>query len=218
MSTPSSATIGRIAIITGIVAIVGLIFIALFYALIESGGGLFGTLNDLCVASGGILSGVLVWVLYPMHRSYAPRASRFALASGLIGACLAPFGSGLVIFNITGWFMAGLVTTFGYALIGLWLLELNYSALRWLEFPRGLAQVGVVAGGVMVIGILAGPGIFAHTDAIESAQWFVLVALYAGGLGWKILYTIWCMWLGRLLLSNSVVLQVAATTEQSAAR
>ncbi len=60
MNTSSSATIGRIAIITAVVAIVGLIFIALFYGLIDSGGGPFGTLDDLCVAIGGILSGVLV--------------------------------------------------------------------------------------------------------------------------------------------------------------
>ncbi len=217
MNTSSSATIGRIAIITAVVAIVGLIFIALFYGLIDSGGGPFGTLNDLCVAIGGILSGVLVWMLYPMHRSYTPRASWFALASGLIGACLAPFGSSLVIFNITGWFLAGLVTTFGYALIGLWLLGLNNSALRWPAFPRGLAQFGIVAGGVMVIGILAAPGILARTDAMESAQWFVLAALFIGGLGWNILYTIWCIRLGRRLLSKRLELQVATTAEHSTA-
>jgi len=218
MNTSSSTTIGWIAIITGIVAIVGLIFIALFYALIESGGDSFGTLNDLCVALGGILSGILVWRLYPIHRSHAPRASHFALGSGMVGACLAPFGSGLVIFNITGWLLAGLVTTFGYALIGLWLLGLNYSARRWLAFPQRLAQFGILAGGVMASGILAGPGILARTDAMESSQWFVLTALYVGGLGWNILYTIWCIWLGHLLLSKRLELHVATIAEQSAAR
>jgi len=209
---------GWIASITGIVAIVGLIFIALFYALIESGGSPFGTLNDLCVALGGILSGILVWMLYPLHRSRAPRASHFALAGGLVGAWLAPLGSSLVIFNITDWLLAGLVTTFGCALIGLWLWGLNYSARRWRAFPRQLAQFGIIAGGVMASGILAGPGILTRTDAIESAQWFVLTALYVGGLGWNILYTIWCIWLGHLLLSKSLELHFATIAEQSAVR
>jgi hypothetical protein len=216
MSTSSSSTIGRIAITTAIVALIGLVFIALFYALIDSIGGPFGTLNDVCVALGGILSGALAWMMYPFHRTYAPRASRLALASGLTGACLAAIGSGLVIFNITGWFLAGLVTTFGYALIGLWLLALNCSTLQWPAFPRHLAQFGIVAGGVMTIGLLAGPGIATRTDAMDSAQWFALTALNLGGLGCNILYTIWCIWLGRLLVSNRLVLQVAIAVRGSA--
>ncbi|MGB3714815.1 MAG: hypothetical protein WA996_10335 [Candidatus Promineifilaceae bacterium] len=210
MKTSSSTTIGRIAIALAVVAVLGLVFIALFYALFEGSGGPFGTLNDICVALGGILSGGLVWGLYSNHRTYAPRMSRFALGSGLVGACLVPIGSGLAIFNITGWFLAGLVTTFGYALIGLWLLGLNYSARGWPGFPHRLALIGIVAGGVMVIGILSGPGIVARIDAADSAQWFVLAALYVGGLGWNILYTIWCIWLGRLSLSKRLALQLSA--------
>jgi hypothetical protein len=83
-------------------------------------------------------------------------------------------------------------------------LELNYSALRRLALPQQLAQFGVIAGGIASVGILAGPGIIARTDAIESAQWFVLAGLYVGGLGWNILYAIWCIWLGRLFLSNNL--------------
>src|SRR3990172_2413785 len=203
VNSHSATATGRLAIALAVVAVLGLAFIALFYSV----GGPFGTLNDLCVALGGILSGGLGWMLYPMHRSYAPRLSRFALGSGLVGACLAPIGSGLAIFDVTGWFLAGLITTFGYALIGLWLVAFNYSALRWPAFPRRLAQFGIVAGGIATVGIGAVPGIVARTDAMESAQWLVLKALYLGGLGWNILYTIWCIWLGRLLLSNRVVLQ-----------
>lgn len=207
MSTFLLSSIGRIAIAIAVVAFFGLVFIALFYSIGEP----FGTLNDVCVALGGILSGGLAWMLYPTHRSYAPRVSRFALAAALVGACLAAVGSGLVIFRVTGWLLAGLVTTFGYALIGLWLLGLSYSALRWLAFPRRLAQFGIVAGGVTAIGVLAGPGILAGTDAIGSAQWFVFASMFLGGLGWNILYAIWCVWLGRLLLSQRLDLKVATT-------
>ncbi|MEO8194604.1 MAG: hypothetical protein ABI681_12205 [Gemmatimonadales bacterium] len=198
--------IGRLAITIAVVALIGLVFIALFFSV----GGPFGTLNDVCVALTAMLSGGLVRVLYPTHRSYAPRLSRVALGTGLVGACLAAVGSGLVIFNVTGWFLAGLVTTFGYALIGLWLLGFNYSALRRLAFPRRLALFGIAAGGITAIGVLAGPGILARTDAMDSAQWFVSASMYAGGLGWNILYAIWCMWLGRLLLSNRLDLHPQA--------
>lgn len=205
MSTFSSSSIGRIAIAIAVVELIGLVFITLFYSI----GGLFGPLNDLCVGLGGILSGGLAWMLYPMHRSHAPRLSRFTLGAALIGACIAPVGSGLVILRVTGWFFAGLVTTFGYSLIGLWLLALSYSALRWRAFPRRLAQLGIIAGAITAIGLLASPGILVGTDAINSAQWFVLASMFLGGLGWAILYTIWCMWLGRLLASQRLDLQGA---------
>ncbi|HLO14376.1 MAG TPA: hypothetical protein VK206_06085 [Anaerolineales bacterium] len=194
-----STASGYVALTIGVIAIVGLVFIILFY----STGGPFGTLNDLCVAVGGILSGILVGLLYPMYGAYAPRFSRIALVLGLIGALLAPIGSALVVFDITGWFLAGLVTTFGYALIGLWLLGFSYAARRDTAFPRRLAQFGVVAGAFTVIGLLAGPGILSRTDAIETAEWFVLAGLFLGGLGWNLLYTIWCIWLSRFLLSKT---------------
>ncbi len=213
MKNASLTTIGRNAIALAVVAVLGLVSIILFYALFGGSGGPFGTLNDICVALGGILSGGLVWRLYPLHRQHAPRLSRLALGSGLLGACLVPIGSSFAIFNVTGWFLAGLVTTFGYALIGLWLLTWNYSARRLPPFPHRLALLGILAGGVTGVGLLAITGIIARTDAPDAAQWYVSTALYVGGLGWNILYTIWCIWLGRLLLSNRLVLQLSTTVE-----
>jgi len=207
VKTSSSTATGLIAIALAVVALIGLVFITLFYAR----GNPFGTLNDICVALGGILSGALASSLYSIHRTHDPRMSRFALGSGLLGACLAPIGSALVIFGVTGWFLAGLVTTVAYALIGLWLLALNSSARRWIAFPHRLARFGIVAGGVMAIGLLAVPGILTRSDAIESAPWFAVAALVIGGLGWNILYAIWCVWLGRLSLSNRLLLQASTS-------
>lgn len=212
MKSSSDTTIGRIALALAVVAVIGLASITLFYVLFAGSGGPFGTLNDICVALGGLLSGALVWQLYPLHRQSAPLPSRFALASGLLGACLAPLGSAMAIFDVTGWFLAGLVTTFGYALIGLWLLGISYSARGWPAFPWRLALFGMAAGGIAAFGILAGPGIVARTDATDAAPWFVFAALYLGGLGWNILYTIWCFWLGRSLLSKRFALHLSTAT------
>ncbi len=194
----ASRRIGRLATAFGVVAILGLICIALFAAI----GGPFGTLNDICVGLGGVLSGGLAWMLYPTIRAPAPRLSRFALGTSWVGAALCVVGSGLVIANATGWFLAGLVTTFGYSLIGLWLLATNLSAVRTSALPRRLARFGIVAGVVTASGLLAAPGILDRTDVIGAAPWFVVAALYVGGLGWNILYAIWCLWLGRLKLSH----------------
>ena len=194
-----------------IVAIVGLIFITLFYSLRGGVGDIFGAYNDICVGLGGILSGGLALITFPIHRAHTPHASWFALLWGCMGAIVAPIGSGLVYFGYTGWFLAALVTTFGYALIGIWFLILNYSALRWISFPRSLARFGIVTGWVMIVGILAGPGILARIDYVDTTQWHTLIPLIVGGMGWNLLYTLWCIWLGRLLLSKRLILQVEKT-------
>jgi hypothetical protein len=211
LKTSASSIIGFVSISIAVVAVIGLVFITLFYSLSDGVGDPFGAYNDICVGLGGLLSGVLALMIFPIHRAYAPRASWLALLCGCTGAIVAPLGSALVYLSYTGWFLAGLVTTFGYALIGIWVLTFNYSTLRWISFPRSLAKFGSVTGWVMIVGILAGPGILARIDYMDAAQWYVLAALFIGGMGWNLLYTIWCIWLGRLLLSKKLILQVEKT-------
>jgi hypothetical protein len=62
---------------------------------------------------------------------------------------------------------------FGYALIGLWLSGLNYSALRNSSWPRRLVQCGLVIGIFMTVGLLTSPGILGGVDAMDSAPWHV---------------------------------------------
>ncbi len=98
----------------------------------------------------------------------------------------------------------GLVSTFGYALIGLWLLGLNYVGPRIDIWPRPLTRLGLVAGFVMSMGLLAGAGIPGRIDALESAAWFVSAGM-VNWLGTYLLYPVWCIWLGpgQLALSGS---------------
>jgi hypothetical protein len=193
-NNPPSRTLGWVAIAVGGVILVGVVSLALFFTI----GSFFGTFNDLCIASGAILSALLAWTLYPAHRAYSPRLSQFLLAAALVGALVASIGSAFVIFDITGYFLAGLMNFFGYALVGLWLLGLNYSAQRTNGWPRRLVQFGLVSGACMAIGLLTGPGIVGRIDDPDLAPWFVYVAPVAS-LGWLLLYPIWSIWLGRLL-------------------
>lgn len=177
--------------LTGLVSI-GLMVIA---------GGVFGPLNDLCNAVGAALSAVLAWRLHPWHRAGSPRQAGVALAAASAGAPVAVAGSVLVLTGRTGWYLAGLYTTGGYAAIGIWLLALNLSALRRGAWPRQTAWLGVVTGILMLAGFLAVPGILNGVDSPEDAPLMVNAGL-GGALGWLVLYPIWSLSLSRALLAR----------------
>jgi len=117
-----SRTLGWLAIAIGGVTLIGIVSLILFFTF----GSFFGTLNDLCIAFEAILSALLAWILYPAYRALSTRLSQFLLTAALVGALVVSIGAAFVIFDITGWFLAGLMNFFGYALVGLWLLGLNY--------------------------------------------------------------------------------------------
>ena len=191
----SSMTIGWVAIATGIAGLLGLAFIILFFTV----GQPFGTLNDICIGLAAILSAVLAWMLYPGHHAQSPLLSQVALVVALLGALVVVVGSGLVISGVTGWFLAGLYMAAGNALIGLWLLGLNYSALHGNPWSHSLVILGLVSGVILALGLVAIPGIFSGIDSQESASWIVNIG-QAGALGWLVLYPIWCVLVGRAVL------------------
>jgi protein-S-isoprenylcysteine O-methyltransferase Ste14 len=84
--------------------------------------------------------------------------------------------------------------------MGLWLVGLNLSAQQANSWPQSLVIAGIVIGVIMALGLVAVPGIFSGIDAWDSAPWYVsYVGVAASGLGWLILYPIWCILLGRML-------------------
>ena len=200
-----SRNLGWLAIAVGGVILLGDVSLILFFTI----GSFFGTFNDLCVAFAAILSGLLAWMLYPAHHAYSPRLSQLLLSAALVGALVASIGSAFVIFDVTGYFLAGLMNFFGYGLVGLWLLGLNYSAQRRNGWLRRLVQFGLVSGASMSVGLLTGPGIVGRIDNPELAPWFVYVAPVAS-LGWLLLYPIWSFWLGRLILMNRLTVRLAS--------
>ena len=198
-------TIGWLAMAIAGVTLLGIVSLILFFTV----GGGFGTLNDMCNGAEAMLSAALALSLYPWLRSHARRLSGFALIAGLVGVLIAAIGSVLIIFDFTGWYLAGLYTMFGYALVGVWLFGLNVAALRSFSRPRRLAQLGMLTGVCMAIGFLAGPGILGGMDDTDAAPWFVNLGLL-GSLGWMFLYPFWCIWLGRLLVSQTMTMEVAS--------
>jgi len=192
----SSSLIGWVAIATGVVGIFSLIFIILFFTV----GQPFGTLNDICIGLTGIMSGVLAWMLYAEHHAQAPLMSQVTLGLAIIGALVVALGSILVIFGIKGWYLAGLYMSVGNALIGLWLLAMNYAVQQNNPWSHGLVVFGLIIGIIMALGLVAIPGIFQGIDSWESASWYINYIGLPGGIGYLILYPIWCILLGRIIL------------------
>ena len=89
----------------------------------------------------------------------------------------------------------------GNALLGLWLLALTYSVRGSFAWPDGLLILGLVAGAVMVLGLLTLPGVLSGAEAWEAAPWFVNLG-QGGAFGWLVLYPLWSIWLGRELLAR----------------
>jgi len=191
----STTTTGWIAIATGISAILAVILLALMYTVNPS----FGRINDIFNSLIGILSVILAWMLYAEHHVKSPLMSQIALALAVVGAIFTIIGSILIIFGFTDFVLAGWYSGIGYALIGIWLAAFCYAFLSGDALPHNLVIFGIIAGAFMAFGLFGIPGIFAGIDSMESMPGFLYVAFF-GWLGTYILYPIWTIWLGIILL------------------
>jgi hypothetical protein len=197
-SLVDSSMVGWVAIATGIIGFLAFIFIILLFTV----GQPFGTLNDICIGLTAISSVVLVWVLYPAHHAQSPLLSQVVLVIAMIGALLVMVGSVLALTGVRGWFLSGLYMAAGNALIGLWLLGLNYSALRGSPFPQSLVIFGLISGVILALGLVTIPGIFRGIDTQEYELTLVNSIWWISSLGYLALYPIWCILLGRIFLAK----------------
>lgn len=196
-----TASLGWIATAAGIAGLLGLIFIILFFAI----GQPFGTLNDICIALSAVLSAGLAWKTYSIYHAHSPLLSLAGLILACLGAVIVVAGTVLVVSGKAGWFLAGLYMAAGNALIGLWLLGLCYAALKGSPWPHWLVILGLVSGGIMTFGLATIPGILKGLDSMKSAPWFVSYIGQMGALGYLMLYPIWCVLAGRVLLLKLIV-------------
>ena len=193
----SPSTIGWMAITIGVSAILAVIFLILMYTV----NGRFGTVNDVLNSVIGILSVVIVWMLFAEFHARSPMLSQITLVLAVIGAIFTIIGSVLIIFGYTDFVLAGWYTGVGNALIGVWLATLCYSMLSSETLPHNLIVYGVVVGSFMTFGLLGIPGILARVDTFQSLPWY-LGTSYLGFLGTYVLYPIWTIWLGRILITR----------------
>lgn len=193
----STSTIGGVALGTGILVILAVLLLILMFTLSIS----FGAVNDVLNGIFGISSAVLGWMLYAEHRAKSPLISHIALALAIVGAIVSIVGSVLILYGFTGFFLAGLYSGLGNALIGLWLVAFCYSMQRNDALHHSLILFGFFVGAFMALGLIGIPGILARIDSMAFMPWYLYVALF-GWLGTYVLYPIWTIWLGRNLLSK----------------
>ena len=192
-SVGHSGVVRRVAMAVATVDLLGVVCLIVFFVV----GDPFGIINDVANAVVGALSGVLAW-LSPAIRP--PGWRRLAVAAAVVGAVVMVIGSVLVIFDVTGYFLAGLVSAVGAAFIGCWVLIANVFPPYAGELPRGVRVTGLAAGVVMLVGLLAVPGVLAGVDDQDASPWYV-VGAQLSWLGTYLLYPIWCF---RLAVSRRI--------------
>jgi hypothetical protein len=195
---------GRLALAIGVTAVGSVACFATFFAV----GGPFGTINDIGNAATGVLSAGLAWRL---RRQIPGRAGSVAVGAAVAGAGLTVAGSTLVVSGTTGWFLAGLVSSVGFAGIGAWLVVLNKSDAIESVLPRRLRSLGIAAGALMALGIAAAPGIVLRLDDAGTAPaWVWIEAL--GWLGAFVAYPAWAIWLASETRSDRQAIAVPDRT------
>jgi hypothetical protein len=182
---------GGIAVLVGAVALISVASLAAFFAV----GGPFGAINDWTIGVFGFLTGLLAVALGRPDGTTRTPPGIVSIGFAVIGAAIVVVGSSLVISDTTGFLLAGLVESLGFALIGVWLIVFNRSIEGETRWPRRLPGLGIVAGLVMAIGFVVVPGIATGLDDMDSAPPWV----WLGFLGWVgifFLYPVWSIWLG----------------------
>jgi hypothetical protein len=138
----------------------------------------WGTLND----AGNVLLALLCGVFaVRLHRA----TSVVATIVAVLGTAVCLVGSYLVMTDTTGYFLAGLVTAVGFALIGCWLVVLGWTG----GVPAPV--LARLAGATMALGLVTLPGIVTGLDDLDSAPWWILVAETIGWLATSLLLPWW---------------------------
>jgi hypothetical protein len=181
----ANRSLARLAVTAGIVAIAADVSFGIFSAVGEP----FGSINDIGDAAFGILAGWIAW-------SMRDRAGQLWATVALVGAAISVVGSWLVISGTTGWLMAGFVSGVGFALIG---PSVVTSSRRMVDarWPRRLAQLGMLTGALMVLGIISLGPVALRYDNPDTAPGWAWIG-FVGWMGAFVLYPIWAIWLGRV--------------------
>ncbi len=166
--------------------------LAMFFA----AGRPFGTLNDFGNALIGVGSAGLAWTL---TRRDGSRHLRRTVPVAAGGAALTVVGSALVVSGRTGFLFAGLVSSAGFALIGVWLLDFNSTSASDGAVSQRLSRLGIAAGGLMAIGLAGVPGIVLRFDDMTAAPGWIWISSVSW-IGTYLAYPMWAIWLGRSLV------------------
>ena len=201
----SSKQTGWLALLVGVAGVLAVITLALFFiGLFQNMRSLssMGSLNDKVNILAGILGAILASVLHPTLQRLTPRLSLLVLICAWFGAIAITYGSWLILTGNGDLELSTYYFFFGNGLIGTWLWVLNRKPRQKAEavMPPSLTRLGLIAGSFMMIGLLGLYGILLGLDGDDYSPLIMVAGISFLGTG--ILYPIWCLLLGRWILSN----------------
>jgi hypothetical protein len=199
MDTGRDRSVAGVAVANGVVTFISVASLALFFAV----GKPFGAINDWTIGLVGVLSGLLAAMIRSRGVAGSPGPGVVSTGVAVVGAAIVVAGSALVISQTTGFLLAGLVESLGFALIGLWLIVLNWSTGSVSGWSRQLRNLGLAAGIVMALGIIVTPGIAMGVDNADTAPGWIWLG-FVGWLGIFFLYPVWSIWFGNALRRGRV--------------
>lgn len=200
----SSKTTGWLGLTTGITSIIGATLLFIFltgYFSNQYQMQKYGTYSDIAGIFPPIFSTILATTLYFAQRSSPPKPGFLHLAGVWTGTALILYAAWLIVSGSGGLVKQGAYHSFGYGLIGLWLLSLNSNAGKKEILPALLVRLGLVSSSFMLVGLLGLYGIVLNLDG-DAPTTFLAVTGGISFIGQGILYPIWSILLGRWILSN----------------
>jgi hypothetical protein len=199
MDTGRDRSVAGVAVATGVVALISVASLALLYTV----GKPFGAINDWTVGVVGLLSGLLAAMIRSRGVAGSPGPGTVSTGVAAIGAVIVAAGAALVISKTTGFVLAGLVESLGFALIGLWLIVLNRSMGSAAGSPGRLRSLGLAAGIIMALGFVVTPGIAMGLDDANTAPGWIWIG-FVGWVGIFFLYPVWSIWFGNALRRGGI--------------
>ncbi len=181
---------GWSAIASGILTILGLVTLILFF----SRGQPWGTINDIISVILALSMLPVLLVLYSLHQLDAPGVSLVTLVVGILAMLVAMLFQIGLIFKVITFAQTSIVVPAAFGLLGIALMVFSYRAYASGTLPPGLVVLGIVAGAGYVLTI---------AGFLLGGEQHPLTGL--GGLTAVISYPIWAVWFSRLLLSGRVL-------------
>jgi len=204
---------GLLAISIGVDILIGVLLYVLSFQIFNRTPLL--TIGTFLILMGALLNPALVWMFHHNFHGEPLGLRQFMVIIGMIGSLIVLIGSGFDFLNtIVGYNLIILyplsqtqsIIAVGYSFIGIWLVLLNFQARLHNLWSRRIVALGIIAGTIMMIGLLAIPRIFIP----YFSQYRVLVpelGELVGNLGWRLIYPAWSIWFGRVILKGQYGVQ-----------
>jgi len=205
MSTQLFQISGWSALLNGVLAIIGVVFLTLFFMKGEP----FGTLNDLTSLPWVLSLLPVLWSFYRLGTNEHKFISMIALGVGIVGL-LGVFALQLllVLKVITIWQQTYYITS-AFGAIGLWIIIASRIGRAESFISPALAGFGIALGAGWILATLCvWIGGFPPADSVSSmsdmSQFNIITIIGVSliFLGY-FLQPIWAIWLGRFILSRT---------------